>query len=63
VVDILFDSIFYQHFKHAPCFVSQFRKKMDKKFEMDNMHSALEQHLPAEVAKEVFRVLYGNPCK
>ncbi len=30
---------------------------------MEDLHKALQQHLPPEVAKEVNRLLYGNPCR
>ena len=30
---------------------------------MDELHKTLEQHLPPDVAKEVSRMLYGNPCR
>lgn len=34
---------------------------MDQKFELDELHATLKNHLPPEVAKEVHRILYGNP--
>lgn len=30
---------------------------------MDDLYKTLQEHLPPEVAKEVNRMLYGNPCK
>ena len=33
---------------------------MDQKFELDELHATLKNHLPPEVAKEVHRILYGN---
>ena len=31
--------------------------------EIDDLHKTLQKHLPEDVAKEVNRILYGNPCK
>ena len=30
---------------------------------IDDLYKTLRQHLPPDVAKEVNRILYGNPCK
>jgi beta-ureidopropionase len=30
---------------------------------MEELYKTLQQHLPADVAKEVNRVLYGTPCR
>jgi len=30
---------------------------------MEDLHRTLAQYLPADVAKEVNRILYGNPCR
>lgn len=30
---------------------------------MEDLHKTLGEHLPADVAKEVNRILYGNPCQ
>jgi beta-ureidopropionase len=30
---------------------------------MEDLHKTLQQHLPPDVAKEVNRLLYGNPCR
>lgn len=30
---------------------------------MDDLHSALQKHLPPDLAKEAHRMLYGNPCR
>jgi hypothetical protein len=30
---------------------------------MDDLHKTLAEHLPADTAKEVNRILYGNPCR
>lgn len=30
--------------------------------QIDELHATLKTHLPPEVAKEVHRILYGNPC-
>ena len=30
---------------------------------MDDLYKTLNEHLPADIAKEVNRILYGNPCR
>lgn len=31
--------------------------------EIDDLQKTLAKHLPEDVAKEVNRMLYGNPCR
>jgi hypothetical protein len=36
---------------------------MSSSFVIEDLNKTLSQHLPPDVAKEVNRLLYGNPCK
>ena len=30
---------------------------------MEDLHTTLQTHLPSDLAAEVNRILYGNPCR